>query len=60
MPPTTPPTRARPAAVINHDIRLLWLAAGGHPTPDQSHRYQQLVIEWATAVRAEQAAAEAA
>lgn len=61
MPPTTPPTRARPAALINEEIRALWFRAGGVlSTADQRAEYAALVVEWAEAVRVEGAVVEAA
>lgn len=46
----------RPAAVVNEEIRTL-LATGGLLTPEGRRRYEQLVVEWAAAGRAEVAEA---
>lgn len=43
----------RPAAVVNELIRGLWTRAGGTLSPVERTEYEQLVVEWATAVRAE-------
>lgn len=50
----------RSSAVINAEIRALWLRAGGRLTAEQAAVYRRLVVEWADAVRAERDAAEAA
>lgn len=51
----------RSAAIVNQEIRHLWQHAGGHLTTDTERaEYARLVVEWATAVRAEQQIAEAA
>lgn len=51
----------RSAAVVNEEIRQLWLHAGGHlATAAERTEYQRLVVEWATAVRAEQTTTMAA
>jgi hypothetical protein len=47
----------RPAAVVNEEIRALWLRAGGWLSAADRAGYEQLVEEWAAAVRAEVAAA---
>jgi hypothetical protein len=55
------PGFVRSAAVINADIRALWLRAGGRLVTVEDRRiYERLVVEWAAAVRAEQSTAEAA
>ncbi|MFG3636024.1 hypothetical protein [Streptomyces huasconensis] len=43
----------RSSAELNERIRGLWLRAGGRLTPEQRREYEQLVTEWAAAVRAE-------
>ncbi|MET8246624.1 hypothetical protein ABZV31_20740 [Streptomyces sp. NPDC005202] len=43
----------RSSAVLNEDIRALWERAGGRLNPEQRAEYEQLVVEWAEAVRAE-------
>ncbi|MET8578937.1 hypothetical protein [Streptomyces sp. NPDC005012] len=47
------PGSARSAAELNEMIRALWLRSGGAPTAQDRARYEQLVVEWARAVRAE-------
>lgn len=55
------PGSVRSAAVVNEEIRALWQRAGGHLTMDADRaEYERLVVEWATAVRAEQTTAAAA
>lgn len=55
------PGSVRSAAVVNEEIRQLWQHAGGHLTTDAERaEYARLVVEWATAVRAEQTTAAAA
>ncbi|MEU3556302.1 hypothetical protein [Streptomyces fragilis] len=44
---------ARSAAELNEMIRALWLRSSGAPTAQDRARYEQLVVEWAHAVRAE-------
>ncbi|MFD5631569.1 hypothetical protein [Streptomyces sp. NPDC127072] len=52
MSPTPPPLGLpRPAAVVNADIRALWLDAGGRLTAAERRRYEALLEEWADAVR---------
>lgn len=54
MPPDTrDPGSARSAAVVNEEIRALWLRAGGRLSPEERRKYETLVVEWAAAVRAE-------
>jgi hypothetical protein len=46
---------------VNAEIRALWLRAGGRPsTAGERAVYAALVVEWAAAVRAEAAVADAA
>lgn len=53
MPPTPPGLGpARPAAVVNEEIRGLWLRAGGTLSAAERREYELLLIEWAAAVRA--------
>ncbi|MET7924704.1 hypothetical protein ABZT43_12060 [Streptomyces sp. NPDC005349] len=53
MSPTPPASGpARPAAVVNEEIRALVLECGGWLYGDTRIRYEQLVEEWAAAVRA--------
>ena len=55
MPPS-PADRGpvRPAAAVNDAIRDLWPEGAVEPTDPAA--YQRLLVEWAAAVRAEQAA----
>ena len=54
MSPTPPAEGAvRSAAVVNEDIRALIKACGGWLYGETRDRYEQLVEEWAAAVRAE-------
>ncbi|WP_199818440.1 MULTISPECIES: hypothetical protein [Streptomycetaceae] len=48
-PPAQPP-RARSLAVVNEEIRGL-LSAGGLVSPEARCRYEELLVEWAAAVR---------
>ncbi|ARX81954.1 hypothetical protein SMD44_01352 [Streptomyces alboflavus] len=43
----------RSSAELNERIRGLWLRAGGRLSVEQRREYEQLVTEWAEAVRAE-------
>ncbi|MGW1532347.1 hypothetical protein [Streptomyces aureus] len=47
----------RSAAQLNEAIRLLWQRAGGTLSPGERAEYEQLVVAWADAVRAELAEA---
>ncbi len=52
------PGSVRSAADLNEDIRALWARASGRlSTAEQRAAYEQLVTEWAAAVRRETAAA---
>ncbi|MEV0256973.1 hypothetical protein AB0H82_22280 [Streptomyces sp. NPDC050732] len=53
--PLTPPPHgsARSSAELNERIRGLWLRAGGRLSAEQRREYEQLVTEWAAAVREE-------
>lgn len=54
MSPSSPPEgAARSAAVVNEDIRALVTASGGWLYGETRDRYEQLVAEWAAAVRAD-------
>lgn len=58
MPPTPPPHGSvRSAAVINEEIRGLWV--GDVRVPTDADRYMELLVEWAAAVRSEAARAAA-
>jgi hypothetical protein len=39
--------------VLNEQIRALWISAGGVLTAEQKRAYDNLVAEWAAAMRAE-------
>ncbi|MEU0978982.1 hypothetical protein ABZ488_07165 [Streptomyces griseus] len=54
-PPAQPP-RARSLAVVNEEIRGL-LEAGGLVSPEARCRYEELLVEWAAAVRGDVAEA---
>lgn len=41
----------RPADVLNEEIRALWQRSGGVLTVEQRREYEQLLDEWAAAVR---------
>jgi hypothetical protein len=61
MPPPDPsPGSVRSAACVNEEIRALWLRAGGRLTDGQRREYEQLLGEWAEAVREEMEIGEAA
>ena len=47
------PGSVRSAAAVNEDIRALVVAAGGWLYGETRECYEQLVAEWAEAVRAE-------
>lgn len=57
MSPNLSPGSARSAAVVNAEIRALWLRAGGRLSAEERQVYARLVVEWAEAVRAEVAEA---
>ncbi|MEU2996948.1 hypothetical protein ABZ684_05125 [Streptomyces sp. NPDC006995] len=56
--PTLPaqPRAARPLAAVNEEIRAL-LEAGGLVLPEGRRRYEELLVEWAAAVRGDVAEA---
>ena len=56
-PPDLAPGSVRSAAVVNEEIRALWLRAGGRLSAEERQVYARLVVEWAEAVRAEVAEA---
>ncbi|MCF3964575.1 hypothetical protein [Streptomyces fuscigenes] len=43
----------RSAAAVNTQIRALWARAGASLGPAEQERYQQLLVEWAAAVKAD-------
>ncbi|MFE9735510.1 hypothetical protein ACFYO9_34205 [Streptomyces sp. NPDC005863] len=51
----TPPDRGRvrPAAVVNEEIRQLWLDPRVRLSPETRARYEVLVAEWTRAEQAE-------
>ncbi|MFB6675626.1 hypothetical protein ACFCWG_25010 [Streptomyces sp. NPDC056390] len=55
MLPTPPaaPGSARPAAVVNAEIRELWRDPRVRLTTEGRARYELLVVEWAAAMREE-------
>ncbi|WP_433546273.1 hypothetical protein ACQPZG_15045 [Streptomyces sp. CA-294286] len=46
------PGSARPASVVNAEIRALWSCTDGALSTADEARYQELLVEWAEAVRA--------
>ena len=52
-PSPQPSGSVRSAAVVNEDIRALVTAAGGWLYGETRARYEELVEEWARAVKAE-------
>ncbi|WP_406190303.1 hypothetical protein OH791_34015 [Streptomyces anulatus] len=54
--PAAQPPRARSLATVNEEIRAL-LADGGLVTPEGRRRYEELLVEWAAAVRGDVAEA---
>lgn len=44
---------ARTSAEWNDQIRALWFRAGGTLTPDERAEYEQMLIRWAAAIKAE-------
>jgi BMFP domain-containing protein YqiC len=61
LPNPSAPGPVRSADVLNELIRALWQRAGGSLDVVQRREYEQLVVEWAAAVRIEEAGiAEAA
>ncbi|WP_307542803.1 hypothetical protein [Streptomyces sp. V3I8] len=54
MSPNSPtPGSVRSAAVLNEQIRALWIRAGGSLSAQERAEYELLVVEWAAAVRDE-------
>ncbi|MEW2549631.1 hypothetical protein AB0910_28340 [Streptomyces sp. NPDC047002] len=47
------PGSPRSAADVNDRIRALWAGAGRVLTPAEQERYQELLVEWAAAVKAD-------
>ncbi|MFE9685488.1 hypothetical protein ACFYXC_25890 [Streptomyces sp. NPDC002701] len=54
MSPDSPTTgSARSAAVLNEQIRALWIRAGGSLSTQERAEYELLIVQWAAAVRDE-------
>ncbi|MFD6416022.1 hypothetical protein [Streptomyces sp. NPDC060194] len=57
MPPNSAsgavPACPRPSAVVNEEIRTLWERGPRWLTDEERARYEELLAEWAAAVRAE-------
>jgi hypothetical protein len=51
MPSTPADGSVRSVAVVNEAIRALWQQAGGRLTGGQRREYEQLLVEYADAVR---------
>lgn len=51
-PPSNAPGSVRPASVVNAEIRALWSRTDGALSAADEARYQELLVEWAAAVRA--------
>lgn len=49
--PPAVPASARPAAVVNEEIRALWQRSGGVLTPEGQREYERLLVEWGYAVQ---------
>ncbi|MEU1018452.1 hypothetical protein [Streptomyces sp. NPDC005898] len=49
----SPHGSVRSSVELNERIRGLWLRASGRLSAEQRREYEQLVTEWAQAVRAE-------
>ncbi|MEW1646184.1 MULTISPECIES: hypothetical protein [unclassified Streptomyces] len=56
-PDSVAPGSVRSAAEVNEQIRALWLRAGGSLSTQEREEYEQLVVEWAAAIRDEVIAA---
>ena len=52
-PNSVTPGSARSAAVLNEQIRALWIRSGGYLSAQDRIEYELLVVEWAAAVRDE-------
>ncbi len=50
-PDLTTPGSVRSAAEVNEEIRALWLRAKGSLSDLERAEYEQLVVEWAAAMR---------
>jgi hypothetical protein len=57
MPSSPAPGSVRSAAAVNEEIRALWERNGRVLSPAERDRYRALLVEWAAAVRGEQAEA---
>jgi len=47
------PGSVRSAAEVNEEIRALWRRTGGTLSAEERAEYELLVVEWATAMRAD-------
>ncbi|MEV5619350.1 hypothetical protein [Streptomyces bacillaris] len=54
--PSSSPRAARSLSVVNEEIRAL-LSAGGLVSVEARRRYEELLVEWAAAVRGDVAEA---
>ncbi|QQM44843.1 hypothetical protein [Streptomyces liliifuscus] len=52
-PNSVSPGSARSAAVLNEQIRALWIRAGGSLSAQERTEYELLVVQWAAAIRHE-------
>ena len=52
-PNSVTPGSARSAAVLNEQIRALWIRAGGSLSAQERAEYELLVVQWAAAIRDE-------
>ncbi|GAA0350706.1 hypothetical protein GCM10009540_83720 [Streptomyces turgidiscabies] len=52
-PDSLAPGSVRSAAVLNEQIRALWLRAGGTLSAQEREEYELLVVKWAAAIRGE-------
>ncbi|MGW3653714.1 hypothetical protein [Streptomyces sp. NPDC000878] len=52
-PDSLTPGSVRSAAVLNEQIRALWLRAGGSLSTQEREEYELLVVRWAAAIRGE-------
>ncbi|WP_330339431.1 hypothetical protein [Streptomyces sp. NBC_00557] len=55
MPSDACPGSVRSAHALNSEIRQLWRRSGGRLSAQDRSRYEQLVTEWAAALRRESA-----
>ena len=60
IPDPVNPGSVRSAALVNEDIRALWMRAGGSLSEVERREYEALLDEWAAAKRDETGIVEAA